>query len=49
MMGSLLHPDCRLPRSQSGAGAIADVANFTSTDEIARAAAEHEELGYGVD
>ncbi|KLO06142.1 hypothetical protein SCHPADRAFT_933237 [Schizopora paradoxa] len=34
-------------RSQSGASAIANVTNLATMDEIARAAAEYDEMGYG--
>ncbi|KLO14427.1 hypothetical protein SCHPADRAFT_903369 [Schizopora paradoxa] len=34
-------------RGQSGAGAIANVTNLATMDEIARAAAEYDEMGYG--
>ncbi|KLO13073.1 hypothetical protein SCHPADRAFT_904483 [Schizopora paradoxa] len=36
-----------MSRSQSGAGAIANVTNLATMDEIARAAAEYDEMGYG--
>lgn len=39
--------DIDLCRSQSGAGAIANITNLACADEIARAAAEYEAMGFG--